>query len=151
MQHRAGWASLPPGTAAPGPWTAEEKREANFCASVAVKVSFLPSFLIFGDALSPLLFPVPQPGPKPASESWQGVVWDAEPRAARSLSVLCLPGREGGTRGGRGLLAKPFATAFAEPGGNSGLSSAFSSQLCLGNFGVKSRFLNSPTSPRADF
>lgn len=100
MQHRAGWASLPPGTAAPGPWTAEEKREANFCASVAVKVSFLPSFLIFGDALSPLLFPVPQPGPKPASESWQGVVWDAEPRAARSLSVLCLLGREGREEGG---------------------------------------------------
>lgn len=46
-QHRAGWASLPPGAASPGPWTAGKKRKANFCASVAVKVSFLPSFLFF--------------------------------------------------------------------------------------------------------
>lgn len=45
-------ASLPPGAASPGPWTAEKKKKregkANFCASVLVKVSFLPSFLFLG-------------------------------------------------------------------------------------------------------
>lgn len=133
----------------------KKKREANFCASVAVKVSFLPSFLFFLGMLylhfSSLFLSLGQNLPRRAGGVLLGMLNQEQP-VPYQFSVS-RGGRKGREEGG-GSLAKPFATASAEPGGNSGLSSAcsaFSSRLCLGNFGVKSRFLNSPAPPRADF
>lgn len=135
---------------APGQQEKKEKRSQFLCVRGGESVisSFFSGFLgMLYLHFSSLFLSLGQNLPRRAG----GVLLQEQP-VPYQFSVS-RGGREGHEEGG-GSLAKPFATASAEPGGNSGLSSAcsaFSSRLCLGNFGVKSRFLNSPTPPRADF
>lgn len=154
MQHRAGWASLPPAAAR----KKKERRKANFCASMVVKVSF---FIVFS---FPFLFPFPSLF---LFFLFLGIFYLC--LSALFLSLGQSPGElvrccccawgcslsvlspwEGGKEGWRGSLAEPFATAFAELGGNLGLSSAcsaFNPQL----FGAKSRVFNSPSPAQLIF
>lgn len=85
-------------------------------------------FSCFGDALSPPLCPVPQPWPKRAPDCWWGVAC-----AAASLgmlqevlsSFLISSVSLGRMEGGRGSLAKPFASSISRAGWE------FRAQLCL--------------------
>lgn len=138
-----GGASLPPGDASPGPWTPEKKqtnkkkrREANFYASVVVKVSFLPYFLFFfgGDAFSAPLCPVLSLGQKVpwrAGGVWLlllclAVAWDAEGDAELAPYQFCLPGREGGRNGRRErFLGQALRNSICRAGWE------FRAQLCL--------------------